>query len=320
MNSRWNEEEVSIHGKVKLAGTVSRPEKPEGNIPAILIVPGTGDSDRDGNSSKLKMNIYKELAEAAAKMGCAVLRYDKRGSYQSEGDPFRRGMHDLVEDAAVCLKFLKELPYVDKERVYILGHSEGALLAPAINKRESAAGLVLLCGGAIGMTEVSEWQREFGYKALAELKGLKGWLIKKLRLVETAKKKNDKLIAKMLQSDKEVMRLAGRKFPAKWLREHASYDPSEDFAELSCPVLVVGGEKDIQVPEKALFKVKELVKGETEVSIIPEMTHILKKYSGNITPLKILKVYKEQKELPLAGEMLECIENWLLKQPKSEVI
>ncbi|MFY4775681.1 alpha/beta hydrolase [Metabacillus sp. RGM 3146] len=314
MNNQVMEENVTIQGEFKLAGTIARPAIQKRSIPAILILPGTGDSDRDGNGSKLNMNIYRDLAQALARMGYAVLRFDKRGSHESEGDKYKRGLGDLIDDGAACVKFLKGLSYVNEEKIFILGHSEGTMLAPAVHLREQSAGFILLAGGAISMNDVTEWQRENAYKALAELKGFNGWLIKTFNLVDKAKKKNEKFIAKMMESDADVMRVAGKKFPAKWMREHFQYIVEEDYAKLDCPILVIGGTKDSQVPESALRKVKELSKGETEIHIILNMTHILKKLDGEMDQLNPLKTYKQQMQQPIEEEMLQYIENWISKQ------
>lgn len=318
--NRVTEDLVTIQSTYKLAGTITRPLELKGKLPAVLILPGTGESDRDGNHKKLNMNIYKELAAALAAMGYVSLRFDKRGSHESEGDPYKRGLWDLVDDAAACLAFLKEQSFVNMEKVFLLGHSEGTLLAPAVHFRESAAGLILLCGGAMPMNEITEFQRESAYKALAELKGFKGWLIRTFKLVDKAKKKNEKILGEIMNSDKDVLRVTGMRFPAKWMREHFLYNVSADYAKLECPILSIGGTKDIQVPQMALQKVEELSKGETETHIIPDMTHILKKLDGEMDPLNPVKTYKMQMQQPLAEEMLQYIENWIKKQVMLEAV
>ncbi|MCP8615718.1 serine aminopeptidase domain-containing protein [Salirhabdus salicampi] len=82
--------------------------------PAILIIPGTGPNDRDGNPKKKKyhFNLYKELSHFLTDKGFVTLRYDKRGIGESGGDPNRAGLWDFVHDATSAVHFLKEHPNV----------------------------------------------------------------------------------------------------------------------------------------------------------------------------------------------------------------
>jgi pimeloyl-ACP methyl ester carboxylesterase len=311
MSTLVREELVTIMGEYKLAGTLTVPANTEEEkYPAVLIIPGTGNSDRDGNKGGLDMNLYKDIADFLTENGFVTLRYDKRGSHQSEGDKFKRGLWDLVNDGAVCLRFLKEHPYVDTSRIIILGHSEGTIIGPAVHAKEPAFGLILLSGGAMSLRDVTTWQRENALHVLGELKGFKGWLIRKLRAVEKARAKNVAFDEKLMNSNDDVLRVAGKKLPAKWMREHFRYDVSADLEHVTCPTLVVTGSKDVQAPIESVYKVAELVKGDVETHIIENMTHILKSWDGEIDSLNPLKVYRQQLKQPLDAELLKVMTNW----------
>ena len=216
MSFQIKEESVVIESTLKLSGTVGIPVGSEESVyPAVLILPGSGNSDRDGNGGGFDMGIYKELAEFLTNLGFVTLRYDKRGTHQSEGDPYTRGMRDLELDATACLRFLKQHRNVDAENTIILGHSEGAQLAPAVYVQEKSAGIVLLCGGAMGMQEIISWQRQQALDALDRLGGFKGWLIRSLKATEKAKKTNAKFDQKILNGTETTVRVVGKKFPAK---------------------------------------------------------------------------------------------------------
>lgn len=131
MQSNFTSEEVAIQGKYLLQGTLNIPDDGEKKCPAVLVVAGSGEVDRDGNASgfKFKLNIYKELAEFVTGLGFAVLRYDKRGVAKSEGSYLETGMWDLVDDIGACVQFLKGHPRVDPDRVILLGHSKDACLS-----------------------------------------------------------------------------------------------------------------------------------------------------------------------------------------------
>ena len=81
MQSNFTSEEIAVQGKYLLHGTLTVLDDSEKKCPAVLVVAGSGEVDRDGNASgfKFKLSIYKELAEFVTGLGFAVLRYDKRG-------------------------------------------------------------------------------------------------------------------------------------------------------------------------------------------------------------------------------------------------
>src|SRR5690606_14134928 len=115
---------------------------------------------------------------------------DKRGTHKSAGNVHETGVSDLIDDAASCVRFLKEQSFVNKEKIFLLGHSEGALLAPAVHEKNPVAGLILLAGAARPNVELLPLQNEMAYAELNQLPGLKGWFIRKLRVTEKLRKKN----------------------------------------------------------------------------------------------------------------------------------
>src|SRR5690606_33218576 len=121
-----NNIEVTIPATYNLAGTLTLPNVRDKKLPAVLMIAGSGKGDRDGNIKKLKMNLYKDLADFLTEKGFITLRYDKRGTYGSEGNFLEAGLTDLIDDAVDCVNFLKNNPAVAANRVIILGHSEGA--------------------------------------------------------------------------------------------------------------------------------------------------------------------------------------------------
>ena len=186
MAYKIKEENAVIQSEGKLSGTLTVPIGTEEAYPAVLIIPGSGGSDRDGNSPKFKMGIYKDLAEFLTGLGFVTLRYDKRGTHQSEGDAYTRGFRDMAIDAIAALRYLKQHPMVDSSKTIILGHSEGAQLTPAVYVQEPSSGVILLCGGAMPMQEIINWQRQQAYDALNQLGGFKGWMIRTLKATEKA--------------------------------------------------------------------------------------------------------------------------------------
>jgi uncharacterized protein len=146
---KFNENQINIPAKYPLSGTLTIPQDDIAQHPTVLIIGGSGKGNRDGNQKKINTNIYKKLACALSVRGIASLRYDKRGISQSEGDYYQTGISDLIEDGLSALRFLKSSNQVDANRIYILGHSEGAMIAPAVYSNEVARGLILLCGTSL---------------------------------------------------------------------------------------------------------------------------------------------------------------------------
>lgn len=310
-------QEVTIKAEFTLSGTITVPEGVEKMFPAVLIIAGSGAGDRDGNTKQLKTNMYKLLAEFLTEKGFVTLRYDKRGTHKSAGNVHETGVSDLIDDAASCVRFLKELSFVNKEKIFLLGHSEGALLAPAVHEKNPVAGLILLAGAARPNVELLPLQNEMAYAELNQLPGLKGWFIRKLRVTEKLRKKNQKLIAKILSSNKNTVRVQGVKMNAKWLRETYKYNVCDYLQKIHCPVLAVTGEKDIQVPPEDVEKVAAYVKGEVEWKIVPGMNHILRHYPGQHTMLNLIKEYKTVADQPLSQELLDTIDHWLRNKTSS---
>lgn len=308
--------EVTIESTFPLSGTLMLPNGKEGKCPAVLIIAGSGNSDRDGNVKNINMNIYKDLADFLTSIGFATLRYDKRGINKSGGNFHNTGLNDLIEDAVHCLRFLKKHPEVDESRVLILGHSEGALIAPAVHDEERVAGLIMLAGGAEPSKDLLPRQNEMAYEEMYKAKGLKGWLFRTFKIPEKARKQNEKIFQKVMETDDEIIRVQGIKLNAKWLRETMNYNVCEYLEKVDCPVLSITGDKDIQVPPEHARLIAEMVKGEAEWHIIPDMNHILRKYDGEHTMLGLKKEYKALLDQPIDKELLQIIERWLMEKFK----
>ncbi|HEY7291326.1 MAG TPA: alpha/beta fold hydrolase [Vicinamibacterales bacterium] len=149
--SRANDESIRIpaNGFV-LAGTLSRPtEAPPagGRLPAVVLVGGSGPTDRDETIAGIP--ILGQIADAIAGAGFMVVRYDKRGIGQSGGRSESAGLADYSEDVRAAVKFLSDRKDVDPKRIAVIGHSEGgavAMIAASKDKRIAAVGLLATNG------------------------------------------------------------------------------------------------------------------------------------------------------------------------------
>ncbi|NLU41314.1 MAG: alpha/beta hydrolase, partial [Firmicutes bacterium] len=177
--AKFDEREVQVPARGgSLAATLSIPVDAAGKVPGVVIVAGSGPTDRDGNNPLIpgEVNTYKEIAHYLASRGVAVLRYDKRGIGGSAGlalsgtPPFEW----YAEDAASCVEFLKSVEEVDAGRVFLAGHSEGGVLAlMAATTGSDMAGLILLSSPGYPMHHTLRLQMEAQGDA-AESIGLAG--------------------------------------------------------------------------------------------------------------------------------------------------
>ena len=129
-----------------LAGTLTLP-KGEGPFPAVLLIPGSGPQDRD--ESLASHRPFLLIADAFTRKGIAVLRCDKRGVGKSTGNPDTATTMDLAADSKAALAYLKSRKEVDGTRIGLLGHSEGAIIAPYLaGHSKDVKWLVLLAAPA----------------------------------------------------------------------------------------------------------------------------------------------------------------------------
>jgi uncharacterized protein len=305
------EMEVIVQGQFPLAATLTIPEGINEKYPLVVMVHGSGPTDRDSNAKGMPMNIFKQLSEVVVAEGFASIRYDKRGVGASKGDFYETGVHDLINDACAVVEFAKRHPNIDAENVILLGHSEGSIIAPFVNEKVEVDGMILLAGTAEPLAETMTWQREEIMKDVRSVNGFQGWLLRLLKVDEKITKINDDLIEALLASDEPVIKHKGKKINAKWNREHIQFDVSKPLQKVTCPVLAITGTKDVNVKVSDLEKIKALVQGECETHIIQDMTHMLRKTDVEYSISKILNNNKKSIKHPINAELNDKIILWL---------
>ena len=299
------EQEITFRSNgVTLAGTITLPGN-EGPYPGALFIPGSGMVDRDENHKKMAINSFNELAGHLARQGFASLRYDKRGVAASQGSFLSAGFYDNAADAGAGFACLREHEKVDSGRVFIIGHSEGALIASRLaGEGTPAAGIALLAGTAQPGGHVLRWQAG---EIAKHIQGFQKKLITLLRI--DPRKSQEKILTKIAASDKEVMRVQlVVKINAKWMREFMAYNPADDLAKTSCPVLAVTGGHDIQVDPADINRMQEIVPSPFEGHVVPEVSHMLRKGELGMAD------YKRQIKLPLDREVVSLLLDWLKRQ------
>ena len=279
----------------KIYGTLAFPLSEE-TCPVVLIIAGSGPTDRDGNSTLgITAKPYKMLSDTLAKYGIATVRFDKRGvakSYYSEFAEKDLRFENYVDDAVLWIEKLKN----DKRfsKVIVLGHSEGSLIGIiACNKLEpdayiSVAGVAQTADSLLTKQIVTP-----PYITQAEVDKI----FEKLRNNETAV-----VLNKHLQT---IFRLSVQPYISSWM----AYSPKKEISKLTIPTLIIHGTTDIQVAPseaKALSKANQ----NAELVIIDGMNHILK--SATQDTARNRATYANSK-LPLNNTFCEKIVQFINK-------
>ncbi|MBK9255641.1 MAG: alpha/beta hydrolase [Saprospiraceae bacterium] len=277
----------------KIFGTLNVPES-ETAVPVVLIISGSGPTDRDGNNASMKNNSLKMWADTLATQGIASLRYDKRGIgesiFQNLSEEELRIEH-FMDDAKSWITMLRKDNRFSK--VIVAGHSEGSLLGMVAAKEAKADAYISVAGIAVKASEVLLKQIEANAPILKDQSGVLLDSLSKGFKVEN--------VNPFLQS---LFRKSVQPYLISWFR----YNPSQIIADMQIPILVVQGTHDIQVEtENGTLLVQANKKA--ELAEIEGMNHILK-----IAPAdrnQNIKTYNDP-DLPLAPQFVNETVRFLL--------
>ncbi len=313
-----NKEVTFTSDGLTLSGTLTLPNNEGKPVPAVLMLGGSGPVDRDENMPGLHSNVIGYLAQILAKSGFASLRYDKRGVGKSEGNFKTASLTDLVSDAQAALSFLQSRPEIDSHRIFVLGHSEGGIIGPMIvANNPNIAGLILLAAPAhpldyIIRHQIEELNRAAG-KSDEEIQAALKQEDQYLNFVrnshgEWSDYSFDKLKAAMPWLTQATYRQITATSLA-WLREHFTHDPIATIKNVSCPVLIIQGKKDFQVPpaEADLLAraLSEAGNKDVTVDIFPDLNHLMRYH-----PEKPNLTYRHLNS-PLDPRVIKAVIGWL---------
>ncbi|MEW2594787.1 alpha/beta fold hydrolase [Micromonospora aurantiaca] len=286
----------------RLSGTLTLPDG-AGPHPVALLLPGSGPINRDGDHRRLPLGIQRHLAAALSGAGIAAARYDRRGVGESSGEFLRTGFHDNVDDAAAVFAALRDDPAVDAGRMFLVGHSEGALTAVALAARGvPVAGLVLL--SAPGRTGAEVLRRQAG-RLLPTLPAPVRLVLRLTRtdLVAKVARNHEKILA----TGKDVAWVGGQRLNARWFREFLRYDPRPDLARIDAPILALTGDKDLQTDPADLPVIAAHAGGPVQTGVLPDVTHVLRRQPGPPS----LRAYRDEAKQPLDPSVVEPVLSWL---------
>jgi pimeloyl-ACP methyl ester carboxylesterase len=246
-----------------VAGTLRLPAGAD-KAPVVLIIAGSGPTDRDGNNPAFPgpNNSLKMLAEALGQAGFASVRYDKRGigaSASAAPSESQLRFDTYVEDAAAWIAKLKADPRFSS--VAVIGHSEGALIGMLAAERAGASAYVSLAGVAEGPGAVL--RKQLAGKLLPPLAADNERILASLE--------QGKTVAEIPSALAALYRPSVQPYLISWMR----YVPSERIAALRMPVLILQGTTDIQI-DPGQAQALKAARPNAALGFIPGMNHVLK--------------------------------------------
>ena len=257
------ERDVELAGQpAPLRGTLSMPAG-EGRVPGVLLVAGSGPTDRNGNQPGLLNDSFRHLAEGLAGCGVASLRTDKRGIAESADAGVEEGeltVETYVQDAVSWLEWLAAQPRIS--RIGAIGHSEGALVASMAAGRVPLSRLVLVAGaGRRAATILREQLAGLGMAPVLRTRAEE--TIEELERGETVDLPPKGLAA--------LFRPSVQPYLISWFR----LDPVAELARTRVPTLVVQGTTDLQVGVTDARLLAAARPGVT-LEIVDGMNHVLR--------------------------------------------
>jgi pimeloyl-ACP methyl ester carboxylesterase len=314
---------------INLAGTLTIPGG-KGPFPAVIMITGSGAQNRD--EELMGHKPFWVIADYLSRNGIAVLRYDDRGVGKSQGIYSTATTADLATDADAAFTFLKSHSLIDPKKIGLAGHSEGGIIAPIVaSGNKEISFIVSIAGPGVGGEEILHRQNyDIGMASGGSEKDVQTGISTNTKLFEVIKKEKDnkkaeekmkavfmKIIVKeklspddstkaMNQLQSQFATLTG-----SWFRYFLTLDPSAYWKKVKCPVLILNGEKDLQVAadinppaiEKALKAGKN---NSYTTHVMPGLNHLFQHTSTGL-PSEYGNI-----EETFSSEVLKIISDWIL--------
>jgi uncharacterized protein len=236
----FSEQPVTVGADpVKLTGMLTLP-KGKGPFAAVVLVQGSGPHDADETVGPNKP--FKDMAWGLATKGIAVLRYNKRTfQYPASFKGRYTVEEETIEDAGAAVRLLAARPEIDARRIYVAGHSLGAMLAPRIAKENpQVAGIILMAGNTRPLEDLIIEQVK--YQA-----GLAGPPTPEGERAIAEAEKTAAAMRDLHLTPDQTVSILGAPVPGSYVLDLRRYDPAQTAATLKIPILVMQGARDCQV-------------------------------------------------------------------------
>ncbi|GGD29360.1 alpha/beta hydrolase family protein [Hyunsoonleella pacifica] len=315
---------------ITLAGTLTIPKHIK-NPPVAILISGSGPQNRDAYLKPFNHKPFLVLSDYLTKNGIAVLRYDDRGVAESEGKFKNATSYDFALDVEAAFHYLRRRKDIDTNKIGLIGHSEGGLIAPIVaTNNTNIAFTVLLAGPGVDGGKILQTQS----RKMLELNGSQKIIldenekltsiiynaIKQHKNIDTIKTKiTEGLNAFKAQNPMSIISpsitpiLMEQQFKilnSKWLVEFIRINPQEYLKGIVCPVLVLNGSKDVQVlPEVNLPEIEKALtdSGNTDITIkkLEGLNHLFQTAeTGHVNEYKSI-------EETFSPKALKIITDWI---------
>ena len=285
----FTSEEIKVYTNVE--GTLLLPNtQEEKSIPLVILIAGSGPTDRDGNQSFMKNDALKKIAEALSQKGIATFRYDKRIVKQIRNQNIDKNISfdDFVIDARSVIGFFKS----KFETIIVAGHSQGSLVG-LLALDAGASGFISLAGAGKPIDEILEEQI---VKTAAVFSKSTERVLNVLRSGETTSEYPPELAS--------IFNLELQAFLISWMQ----HNPAKIIANTPLPILIINGDKDLQVDVKEAQLLNSAAQN-SKLIIIEHMNHVLVKIDGD--DLENAKSYNNP-NLKINEELINAIQEFTL--------
>lgn len=299
---------IGAETKYPLNGLLTIPDETNGLLPAVVLVQGSGPSNMD---EKVGNNYpFKDLAEGLSEKGIAVLRYDKRTfvyGKEMKNDTGLSVKEETIEDAVLAADFLRKDSRIDSNKVVIIGHSLGGMLAPRIDAEGgNFAGVIIMAGSPRKLEEILMDQNNDVLNSLNKL----------LKII--AKKQIAKISSKFCniynRTDEEAKStlVLGKYVRAYYFKEMGEHPSIDYLKEMDKPVFILQGDNDFQISVERDFDCYKRLLGDmpnVTYKLYPNLNHMfMPAVYGKI--LKVKKEYKVPQHVD--KQVVNDISDWIL--------
>ena len=286
-----------------LGATLTRPKSDVARLPTVILLAGAGADDRDGAVAGVP--LLGQIAGALADAGFLAVRYDKRGHGQSGGRAESATLGDHADDALAVVRWLANRRDVDRDRIAVLGHNEGAwaALLAASRERRIAAVVTMASPSTPGTERVLEQQRHM----LEQMSVSPADLVAKIELQTRIN------AAVMTGRGWEGIPADMRKqADTPWFQSLLTFDPARVIRDVRQPLLIVHGELDAEVPVSHVDRLAELAKDSRSRSVavvtVRGVNHLLlPAVTGDVSE------YASLQDRHVSADVTTAITGWLAK-------
>lgn len=301
----FEEMDITIGKEWPLPGILTLP-KGNGPFPVLVLVHGSGPNDRDETVGQNKP--FRDLAHGLAKQGIGVLRYDKRTLVH--GERIVNTMMDTltiyeetIEDALLAVNLMTITPKIDKNRIYVLGHSQGGIAAPRMGQlSQDIAGLVIMAGSPRHLGDIIMDQARYMLSLEKNMSDSD-----KEGLIQQQQQEIDRIKAlRTMEDAKEKLYLG---IPAAFWVDLNNYDIPGIARQIDQPMLILHGERDFQVYIKDFELWKDVLKDKNNLDykLYPKLNHLFMEGEG----LSTVEEYYLPNNIP--EYVIDDIANWIRK-------